>query len=78
MCFWTHTEGKEESSNECSPLVIVVLPVILGASNYQVKIQIMKIRSSIKKISADDIIVRRKGRLYRINKKNPRHKARQG
>ncbi|MBP9821644.1 MAG: 50S ribosomal protein L36 [Candidatus Pacebacteria bacterium] len=37
----------------------------------------MKVRSSIKKISADDIIVRRNGRLYRINKKNPRHKARQ-
>lgn len=38
----------------------------------------MKIKSSIKKISPDDKIVRRKGRLYRINKKNPRHKARQG
>jgi large subunit ribosomal protein L36 len=37
----------------------------------------MKVQSSIKKISPDDIIVRRKGRLFRINKKNPRHKARQ-
>jgi large subunit ribosomal protein L36 len=37
----------------------------------------MKVQSSIKKISPDDIIVRRGGRLYRINKKNPRHKARQ-
>ncbi|MEZ4156884.1 MAG: 50S ribosomal protein L36 [Candidatus Paceibacterota bacterium] len=37
----------------------------------------MKVQSSIRKRSKDDKIVRRKGRLYRINKKNPRHKARQ-
>ena len=38
----------------------------------------MKTRSSVKKRSSDDKIVRRKGRLYVINKKNPRHKQRQG
>lgn len=38
----------------------------------------MKIRTSIKKRSVDDKIVRRKGRLYVINKKNPKHKQRQG
>ncbi|MEZ4200143.1 MAG: 50S ribosomal protein L36 [Candidatus Paceibacterota bacterium] len=38
----------------------------------------MKVRSSIKKRSADDIIVRRRGRVYVINKKKPRHKQRQG
>ncbi|HMA78521.1 50S ribosomal protein L36 [bacterium] len=38
----------------------------------------MKVRSSIKKRSADDIIVRRRGRIYVINKKKPRHKQRQG
>jgi large subunit ribosomal protein L36 len=37
----------------------------------------MKVKSSIKKRSAGDKIVRRKGRLYRINKQNPRSKARQ-
>ncbi|MEW6468186.1 MAG: 50S ribosomal protein L36 [Bacteroidota bacterium] len=37
----------------------------------------MKVRSSIKKRSADCIIVRRKGRLYIINKKNPKYKQRQ-
>lgn len=37
----------------------------------------MKVKSSLKKRDRDDIIVRRKGRLYRINKKNPRNKARQ-
>jgi large subunit ribosomal protein L36 len=38
----------------------------------------MKTRASLKKRSEDDIIVRRKGRLYVINKKNPKHKQRQG
>ncbi|MCC6384893.1 MAG: type B 50S ribosomal protein L36 [Bacteroidia bacterium] len=38
----------------------------------------MKVRPSLKKRSADCIIVRRKGRLYIINKKNPRFKQRQG
>jgi large subunit ribosomal protein L36 len=37
----------------------------------------MKVKSSIKKRSPDDKIVRRKGRLYLINKKNPRNKTRQ-
>ncbi len=38
----------------------------------------MKVRASIKKRSPDDKIVRRKDRLYVINKKNPKHKQRQG
>lgn len=38
----------------------------------------MKIRASLKKRSADDKVVRRKGRLYIINKKNPKLKQRQG
>ncbi|MCO6565409.1 MULTISPECIES: type B 50S ribosomal protein L36 [Apibacter] len=38
----------------------------------------MKIRASLKKRSSDDIVVRRKGRLYIINKKNPKFKQRQG
>ena len=38
----------------------------------------MKVRASVKKRSADDKIVRRKGRIYIINKSNPRFKARQG
>ncbi len=38
----------------------------------------MKVKSSIKKSDPNDKLVRRKGRLYRINKKNPRRKARQG
>ncbi len=38
----------------------------------------MKVRASIKKQQPGDQIVRRKGRLYRINKLKPRRKARQG
>ena len=38
----------------------------------------MKVRTSIKKRSADCKIVRSKGRLYVINKKNPRFKQKQG
>lgn len=38
----------------------------------------MKVRPSLKKRSVDCKIVRRKGRLYVINKKNPRYKMRQG
>ena len=44
----------------------------------QVKLEEMKVRASIKKRSADCKIVRRKGRLYVINKKNPKFKQRQG
>ena len=38
----------------------------------------MKVRASLKKRSADCKIVRRKGQLYIINKKNPKFKQRQG
>ena len=38
----------------------------------------MKVRASIKKRPPDCKIVRRKGRLYVINKKNPKFKMRQG
>ena len=38
----------------------------------------MKVRTSLKKRTAECKIVRRKGRLYIINKKKPRFKQRQG
>ncbi len=38
----------------------------------------MKIRAAIKKRTPEDKMVRRKGRLYIINKKNPKFKQRQG
>ena len=38
----------------------------------------MKVRASVKKRSEDCKIVKRKGRVYVINKKYPRYKQRQG
>ena len=38
----------------------------------------MKVRASVKKRSEDCKIIKRKGRIYVINKKNPRFKQRQG
>lgn len=38
----------------------------------------MKVRASVKKRSDDCIVVKRKGRIYVINKKNPKFKQRQG
>jgi large subunit ribosomal protein L36 len=48
----------------------ILLRAIIGAP--------MKVRASVKKRSRDDQIVRRKGRVYIINKRNPRNKQRQG
>ena len=38
----------------------------------------MKVRASVKKRSSDCKIIRRKGKVYVINKKYPRFKQRQG
>ena len=38
----------------------------------------MKVKASIKKRTPDCKIVRRNGRLYLINKKNPKFELRQG
>jgi len=38
----------------------------------------MKVRASVKKRSEDCIIVKRKGVVYVVNKKNPKFKQRQG
>lgn len=38
----------------------------------------MKVKSSLKKRSPEDKFVRRRGRLYIINKKNPKFKQKQG
>jgi large subunit ribosomal protein L36 len=41
----------------------------------------MKVRNSLKSLKGRDKncrVIRRKGRVYIINKKNPRYKARQG
>lgn len=42
------------------------------------KNSVMKVKASIKKRSADCKVIRRNGKLYVINKKNPKFKQRQG
>jgi large subunit ribosomal protein L36 len=47
----------------------------------KIKVRTMKIANSLKALKKRDAackIVKRKGRVYVINKKNPRYKARQG
>ena len=47
---------------------------------YPLKVLIMKIKSSLKSIKKRDLnskLVRRRGRVYIINKTNPKFKARQ-
>ena len=41
---------------------------------------VMKVRNSVRslRLSKDSIVVRREGKVYVINKANPRLKARQG
>ncbi len=38
----------------------------------------MKVKASVKKRNVDCKVIRRKGKLYVINKKNPKFKQRQG
>ena len=67
-------------------LVVVMLVTIIDldlTDNYYIQFieVIMKVVSSLKTLKVRDRncqIVRRRGRLYVINKKNPRFKARQG
>ena len=56
-------------------MIIIFIIYIIGL---YFSFLVMKVRSSIKKIDQDDQIVKRRGRLYVINKKKPRNKQRQG
>jgi large subunit ribosomal protein L36 len=54
-------------------MTLVKEELFIGINNI-----IMKVKTSIKKRSVDCKIIRRNGKLYVINKKNPRFKQRQG
>ena len=59
----------------------VVTSIYLRTQNRRLKTENylnMKVKASVKKRSEDCKIIRRKGKLYVINKKNPRYKQRQG
>jgi large subunit ribosomal protein L36 len=63
------------------PLIFPLLPPPREAALYYKEDDKMKVRSSLKSAKARDKncrVVRRRGRLYVINKQNPRFKARQG
>ncbi|KVK67980.1 hypothetical protein L905_09715 [Agrobacterium sp. TS43] len=52
-----------------------------GRNRAKLRTSKMKIKNSLKALKArhrDNRLVRRKGRVYIINKQNPRFKARQG
>lgn len=72
-----------------APLTLPVLKLIPRASHpsaaepaaFFVEAKTMKVRSSIKSLKGrhrDCKVVRRKGRIYVINKTDPRYKAKQG
>jgi len=50
----------------------------LGTKSPFLRDKIMRVRASVKRRTSDCQVVRRKGRVYIINKKNPRLKQRQG
>ena len=63
------------------PLDLYPSPVYKPQAHRKVMADYMKVVSSLKTIKTRDRncqIVRRRGRLYVINKRNPRLKARQG
>ena len=55
-------------------MILVRVGSYLGTNKFRE----MKVQASIKRRSVGCRIVRRKGRLYVINKQNPRFKQRQG
>jgi large subunit ribosomal protein L36 len=59
----------------------MVRPFFSGPMPYACHEITMKVRNSLKSLKTRDKdcrVIRRKGRVYVINKKNPRFKARQG
>lgn len=52
--------------------------VLLLSGCVGLNIRKMKVKASVKKRSADCKVIRRNGKVYVINKKNPRFKQRQG
>lgn len=61
--------------------IVVAAAHTRGLSTLRTGVPAMKIRNSLKSAKTRDkncVLVRRRGRLYVINKKNPRLKARQG
>lgn len=75
-----------EELHACQPMSTPLAGVLLiewaaAFARTTPRIRTMKIKNSLKALKArhrDNQLVRRKGRIYIINKQNPRFKARQG
>lgn len=78
MCFLAKVSHLKNQINAVRPRFLDPPKDFIGLLPYGRSIIGMKVRASVKKISSDDKIVRRKGRLYVINKLKPKHKQRQG
>ena len=72
--------SKDEKDTISSADIIVQLGLLDYDKSSLLKVKIMKIKSSLKSIKKRDLnskLVRRRGRVYVINKTNPKFKARQ-
>ena len=70
---------RTRKSSLSAPMVLC-LKIWKSRTLPALKLQIMKIKSSLKSLKKRDLnskLVRRRGRVYIINKKNPKFKARQ-
>ena len=68
-------------ARKLSPSAPMVLCLKIWESRTLPGLKIMKIASSLKSLKKRDLnskLVKRRGKLYVINKKNPKFKARQG
>jgi large subunit ribosomal protein L36 len=75
MCLPDLARGRKPAARNC----FAARGAAAGASRAEAIA--MKIRNSLRQLKArhrDNRLVRRKGRIYIINKTNPRYKARQG
>ena len=72
--------SRDEKEIISSADIIIQLGLLDDNKSSLLKVKIMKIKSSLKSIKKRDLnskLVRRRGRVYVINKTNPKFKARQ-
>lgn len=74
-------DNKEVPETLASPLLTSAGALPISPAHRELRVSPMKVRSSLKSLKARDKdcrVVRRKGRVYVINKTKRRFKARQG
>jgi large subunit ribosomal protein L36 len=82
LMVWLYSRGQHGKAPACPPLDTGTLAPYFGRPvSPRRSCQPMRVRNSLKSAKGRDKncrVVRRHGRVYIINKKNPRMKARQG